>query len=142
MASGGAGRNTAKRYGTAIDGIAGMTNALRQDRSRFGLDAETSLFARLGSTLTLLVIGVIIGLIYLVIGAANWHPLAKVAGQGACEAVGLFFAVGLVYVWWRPPWLRHIYLYAEAHVCWWLTALVTVSLICCAATILMLALRL
>ena len=109
-------------------------------RSRFGLDAETSLFARLGSTLTLLMIGVVIGLIYLTIDSrvcAGWPAWLKFLARAGCEAVGFFFAVGLVYVWWRPAWLRRIYLRAENKLFHWFDFLAIVGVLCLVAAIVM-----
>src|SRR5437773_10588596 len=76
--------------------------------SRLGLDDAASIFERVGLTLTALAIGLIVLVTALVIPhvAAGWPLPLRILCRIAADAMLLFCAMVLVYVWWRPAWFR------------------------------------
>jgi hypothetical protein len=53
----------------------------------------------------------------------------RIAGQIACDIVLSFSAIAFVYIWWRPLWLRRLYLSAERKVSFLLGALAILGLV-------------
>lgn len=82
------------------------------ERSQLGLDEEHSFFEKLKQFVVLLLVGPLIGLVlFAAVGAVQppWNAVVLHASQ----TLGPFWAMLLVFVWWRPAWLRSLYLWIE-----------------------------
>jgi hypothetical protein len=77
-----------------------------------GLDEEQSFLHRLGLFLSALFLGPLLGLL-LFAGVYTLEGPWRVIAQYFCETLALFWALLLVFIWWRPSWFRRLYLSAE-----------------------------
>jgi hypothetical protein len=90
---------------------------MNQRRSRLGLDEEQPIGAKLVQTFFMLTFGPIVGLvIFAAIRANVFEPIALFVAHSAFTTLVVFWGLSLVFLWWRPAWLRHIYLPLEARV--------------------------
>lgn len=90
-----------------------------EDRSRLGLDEEQTFLERLGLFLTTLILGPLIGLMIAAALAVNAVPPGwQAVVRFIIEALIAFWGLALVFIWWRPRWLRRIYLSVERKVVW------------------------
>jgi hypothetical protein len=87
-------------------------DSLRDRRSLLGLDEEQSFLHKLGQFLSALCLGPLVGLLLLV-GVDRLEKPWRVIAQHLCETLGLFWALLLIFIWWRPSWFRRLYLSAE-----------------------------
>lgn len=85
---------------------------MAERRSRLGLDEDHSLWHKLFLFVSLLLIGPLIGLL-LFAAAVGLQPPWKSLAYLLAEAFAAFWLATLVYIWWRPPWFRRIYLWVE-----------------------------
>jgi hypothetical protein len=98
------------------------------DRSRLGLDEEHGLLRKLGLFVAVLLIGPLIGLLCLAaMGNPMMSPVWRRIGHYAIETLAVFWGCLLVFIWWRPPWFRKIYLSIERKVVLIVTLLVAVG---------------
>jgi hypothetical protein len=82
-------------------------------RSLMGLDEEHSALQKLGLFIGTLLLGALIELTsFLTIDALKQQPWRMMAIL-FYEVFGLFWICVLVFIWWRPPWFRRIYLALE-----------------------------
>jgi hypothetical protein len=70
-------------------------------------------FAKLWVTVVLLVFGALVTPLLVLGVAAAEPPLFHAVMKHGLEALGIFYAVLLVYVWWRPAWLTALYSFLE-----------------------------
>jgi len=98
-------------------------------RSQLGIDEEQSIWAKLGLTFTVVTLGPLIGLLFLIPVMSLVDPVGKAAANYIIEAFVVFLALLLVFIWWRPPWLRRAYLAAEGKVLLLLRAFAVVALL-------------
>lgn len=84
-------------------------------RSQLGLDDDNSLWERLFQFIVTVILGLLIGLILATAMGAVQPPWSKVI-RHACETLFVFWVLLLVYIWWKPRWLRRIYLWFEAKI--------------------------
>ncbi len=81
-------------------------------RSRLGLDEEHSVWQKLFLFVSTLLIGPLIGLL-LFMAVMGLQPPWKSLAVVLAEAFAAFWLASLVFIWWRPPWFRRIYLWVE-----------------------------
>ena len=84
----------------------------RAGQSILGLDDEISLVRRIGRFFATLVLGALIETL-LVAASLMTVPPWRVLPLTFCELFSVFWVCSLVYMWWRPPWLRRLYLAVE-----------------------------
>jgi hypothetical protein len=95
--------------------IGGGREPVRERRSLLGLDEEHSLLEKLGLFLTALFLGPLLGLLLFAGVNPLKQPWRSLAGC-FCEALAVFWVCLLVFIGWRPPWFRMLYLAAERKV--------------------------
>jgi hypothetical protein len=83
-------------------------------QSLLGLDRNQSFFERLFLFLATLILGPLLGLLLLLAVMVNqlspiWTLIAKIS----LEILGVFWISVLIFIWWRPSWLRRHYLAVE-----------------------------
>lgn len=85
---------------------------MEEHRSILGLDKEQSFLEKLGQFLAARLLGPLVGLL-LFAGIQTldgaWRSIALIC----CEVLAVFWACLLVFIWWRPPWFRRLYVSAE-----------------------------
>jgi small-conductance mechanosensitive channel len=86
------------------------------DRSRLGLDDEQGFLEKLGQFLATLILGPLIGLLLFLALDQPMEPLWRVIGHVFVESLAVFWCLLLIFTWWRPRWLRRIYLSSEKKV--------------------------
>lgn len=85
---------------------------MRDHRSLLGLDEEDTFLQKLGLFLSALLLGPLLGLLLF----AGIHPLEqpwRSIAEHCCQTLALFWLCLLVFIWWRPPWFRRLYLSVE-----------------------------
>ena len=103
------------KYSCANRTFGGGTIAMSGDRSLLGLDEPHSILEKLGLFLSTLLIGPIIAaLIFL--GVQYLEPPWRDVAIWVSESLAVFWICLLVFIWWRPPWFRRIYLTFERKV--------------------------
>ena len=85
---------------------------MRECRSLLGLDEEHSFLEKLGQFLSALFLGPLVGLL-LFVGVYRLEEPWQVLAQHFCETLGVFWALLLIFIWWRPSWFWRLYLSAE-----------------------------
>ena len=87
------------------------------EQSILGLERHHSLFDRLFLTVALLFLGPLLGLLFLVATSTSvWEPPWSWIVQRLLNALEVFYVLLIVFVWWRPDWLRRHYYAAERKV--------------------------
>jgi hypothetical protein len=76
---------------------------------RFEALNHKGFFARLWLTIVLLVFAALAGPLLVLGVAAAQPPWFQMILRHGLEVLAVFYAVLVVYVWWRPPWLAAIY---------------------------------
>ena len=87
---------------------------MSEQLSSTGLDRADTVPAKLRSTFVLLVMVIPLALLtYIVHRFAPGFGMWRLAFWIVVEALWVFWAVGILFVWWRPVWLRSLFLAAE-----------------------------
>jgi hypothetical protein len=84
--------------------------------SQLGLDDDHGFLHKLGQFLAVLVVGPLIGLLLLAALMQPMTPVWKYIAHAIVETLVVFWILLLVFIWWRPSWLRHIYASTERKV--------------------------
>ncbi len=85
---------------------------MTERRSRLGLDEDHSIWHKLSLFFTTLLLGPLIGLMLLA-GISVLQPPWQSVATVLLEALAVFWFATLIFIWWRPPWFRRVYLWAE-----------------------------
>lgn len=88
---------------------------MRNERSLLGLDEPHTFFEKLGLFVAALVLGPLIALLMLLVIHVLGPPWNQIA-MWVAESLAMFWICVLVFIWWRPPWFRRIYLQIERKV--------------------------
>ncbi len=102
-------------------------------RSRLGVDDSRGVLHRIGLTIATLMVGSLVvlamfGLFVAVNVQVNGVPWGvRFLVNAAIETVLAFFLLVVVYIWWRPPWFREIYLSVETKFLFLIRGLVLVA---------------
>lgn len=85
------------------------------DFSWLGLHAENTILGKLFATVVTLVIGVLLGILWMAVyfDGMQWEPPWRSVVRVLLNSFLMFWATGLIYIWWRPRWLRIVYHRAE-----------------------------
>jgi hypothetical protein len=97
-------------------------------RSGLGLDEKQTFLEKLGLFLSVLFLGPLIG-VFLVMGVSMANEPWRTIGYVCLETVAVFWVLVLIFIWWRPLWLRTIYLHAERNVLLLVNGILVVGLI-------------
>lgn len=85
---------------------------MSEEHSLLGLDQEHTFLQKLGLFLSMLVVGPLLGVI-LALGVSMQQGVWQSVGIHGLQTLGVFWLALLVFVWWRPPWFRRVYLTIE-----------------------------
>ena len=85
---------------------------MHEHRSLLGLEQEHSFLEKLGLFLSALFLGPLLGLL-LFAGVSSLEQPWRFLAEYFCDALAVFWTNLLVFIWWRPPWFRKLYLSAE-----------------------------
>ncbi|MBI3866268.1 MAG: hypothetical protein HY290_30685 [Planctomycetia bacterium] len=77
------------------------------------MDEEQGCLHKLGLFLTALILGPFFGLLGAVAVFQPMPPVWRGISIAVVETLGVFWICLLVFIWWRPPWFRRIYLLIE-----------------------------
>ena len=99
----------------------GRSNKCRRSklevRSKLNLDEPQSTARKLWLTAYTLFFGIVITLLFLLIyHTVRWQPFWLSAARVLAEAFWVFLILVSVFIWYRPAWLRPLYLAAESKV--------------------------
>lgn len=89
-------------------------NETDSGESKLGLDRNPGVGEKLFQTLVLLVLGGFLAIFTTLVLVLVVDAWASFAAQTALEICWVFWFLALVFIWWRPRWLRVRYLRAEA----------------------------
>jgi hypothetical protein len=90
---------------------------VQQSGGRHWLDEKTGFFGKLGTSLIIFMFGVAVGpLLYFGVTFNNWGVWGGYLVRFCFEAIVFFWVFLLIIIWWRPLWLRRIYLHYEMSV--------------------------
>jgi hypothetical protein len=84
-----------------------------QDSSELGFERDRRIATKLGRTLLLLVLGGFFLIFTALVFAPGWNRWCQVLAELAIEVCWSFWVLALLFVWWKPHWLRMIYLHSE-----------------------------
>ncbi|MDZ4783606.1 MAG: hypothetical protein SGJ19_25440 [Planctomycetia bacterium] len=94
-------------------------------RSQLDLDDDQGFFSRLGQFFSALFLGPLIGLLFWLGIEQNRRaaPLVATIAENLLKTLVLFWVLLLVFIWYRPSWLRRLYLRSERKVVFvgWIT---------------------
>ena len=93
------------------------SNPSTDQQSTLGLERHHTLFDKLFLTVALLFLGPLLGVLFFAATSApTWQPPWSWIVQQLLNALGVFYVLLVVFVWWRPDWLRRHYVAAERKV--------------------------
>jgi len=101
-----------------------MTNR----RSDLGLDENNTFLEKLGLFFSDLFLGPLIG-VFLFLGIFAAHEPWRTIGFVCFDTLVVFWVMVLIFIWWRPRWLRALYLRAERDVIWIVNGTLLVGLL-------------
>ena len=89
-------------------------------RSHLGLDERRSVPSRIWTTFVLLLMAVLIELPKLALSQRVYidNRWLSIIAKLVLETAELFVATAIIFVWYRPDWLRRVYLKAEQKFSW------------------------
>jgi hypothetical protein len=86
-----------------------------ESKSEFGFDQSRNVFAKIGRTFLMLIIGcfflMFTAIIHVPVLVGWWVLPLRIA----IDTCWTFWLLGLVYLWFESPWLKSTYLYCERH---------------------------
>ena len=83
------------------------------DSSELGLDRDHGIATRLGRSLLLIVLGGFFIIFTALVFAPGWDNWWQALAKLAIEVCWSFWVLALLFVWWKPQWLRSLYLHSE-----------------------------
>lgn len=78
------------------------------------LNTKLNVFQKLGYTVILLVVGVLLALLFMVGVQLTQDPILRGVLTVLLDALVPFYILLILYIWWRPQWLSRLYSWAEA----------------------------
>jgi len=90
-----------------------MRNQPESSESKLGLDRNRTVGEKLYRTLVLLLLAGFFGIFTALVVTLVTDPWAKFAAESLLEVCWVFWFLAMIFVWWKPRWLRSRYLHAE-----------------------------
>lgn len=90
-----------------------MCNEPGASESKIGLDRNCTVGEKLFRTLILLLLGGFFGIFTALVVSLVTNAWAKFAAESLLEVCWAFWFLAMIFVWWKPRWLRSRYLHAE-----------------------------
>lgn len=81
--------------------------------SKLGFDRNRTVVEKLYRTLVLLLLAGFFGIFTILVVSLVTDAWAKFVAETVLEICWVFWGLAMVFVWWRPRWLRSHYLHAE-----------------------------
>lgn len=82
--------------------------------SKLGLDSNRTVVEKLFRTLVMLLFAGFFGIFSALVVALIDDPWWRFAAESILETCWVFWCLAIVFVWWKPRWIRSLYLHAEA----------------------------
>lgn len=82
------------------------------------LNKKAGFFQKLGHTIALLLVGILVTPLYCFGLALTNDPVLRWMLRAFLEALVPFYLLLILFVWWRPNWLSRWYSHAEARLLW------------------------
>ncbi|NLS94651.1 MAG: hypothetical protein GXX96_21055 [Planctomycetaceae bacterium] len=77
------------------------------------LNTKLNVFQKLGYSVILLVVGVLLALLFMVGVQLTQDPILRGVLTVLLDALVPFYILLILYIWWRPQWLSRLYSRAE-----------------------------